>query len=200
VDTKLKRRKQLSIILTLVLIACMLMPSMAIGASITLTPNSLAEGYPNGQIIQVQGTDTNFSPSTVMTVYDGLTDVTGLSTLSVVNQTNATIALAQGLTAGGAASKGYAVTLNTVQEQVYSTLTINSAGGLPPVFEQISINCTLPAQGATINGTSLAVAGTVTGTPDTFQVKIFRMPNMEEVTVPGIDINNIVNGTSGRTT
>jgi len=194
VDTKLKRRKQLSIILTLVLIACMLMPSMAIGASITLTPNSLAEGYPNGQIIQVQGTDTNFSPSTVMTVYDGLTDVTGLSTLSVVNQTNATIALAQGLTAGGAASKGYAVTLNTVQEQVYSTLTINSAGGLPPVFEQISINCTLPAQGATINGTSLAVAGTVTGTPDTFQVKIFRMPNMEEVTVPGIDINNIVNG------
>jgi len=192
-------KKRLSIFLTLMLLACMLMPAGAFGASITIAPDTLAEGYPNGQIIQVQGTDTNFGPSTVMAVYDGETDVTGSSTLSVTGQTYASISLAQGLSAGGMGSKGYSVVLATVPEVVKSTLTINSnqasgGGGIPNGGQQIGINCTLPAQGAIINGTSLAVSGTVTGAPDTFQVKILRMPNMEEVTVPGIDVNSIING------
>ena len=47
------RRKIFSIILTLALLLSMLLPAAAQGASITLIPSSLTEGYPNGQAISV---------------------------------------------------------------------------------------------------------------------------------------------------
>jgi|GEM_PF-3009364 len=195
------RRKIFSIILTLALLLSMLLPAAAQGASITLIPSSLTEGYPNGQAISVQGTGTSFDQSTVLSVYDGMQDVTGGSTLSVIDQVYATISLAGGLTAGGQASKDYTVILNTGPDMVNSTLTVNAApvgggggggGGVPG----LAVSCTLPAQGATINGTSLGVTGTVTGgVPDDFEVKIFRMvQGMPNVTVPGIDASDVVNG------